>query len=214
MMFSSQSTGSILLAAGLLFKIAQAEELIGYRAASEEEAKYINDEHRPHKQAKFDEGTLTQLGAGLHIVNSPASLSDAPGTWYCAFKAEISEMKDLDKVWIPIKNPQNEAPLWFSSEETIMTYVNSLIDDDADEALRLAYTSVANNPNELEMLLPIETLGDDDLDLWGECWRTKAEMQGKFNEIVDWKSWGNIAGNPGPLSPSRDLRALPRKLRA
>ncbi|KAI9054329.1 hypothetical protein LZ554_001494 [Drepanopeziza brunnea f. sp. 'monogermtubi'] len=200
MMFSSQSTGSILLAVGLLLKTAQAGELIGYRAVTKAEADYINDKDQPDEDAKFDAGTVTQLGKGLHIVNTPASLEEKIDKWYCAIEAEIDEMKGLDKVWIPRNDPKTNIELWYSGEENIMKYVDTVIDDDADEALRFAYDGAAAPK---VMVLPVEALDDDDLDIFGQCWERKEDMTAKYhNKVVDWTKWGEIEADFDTASES------------
>ncbi|EKD12939.1 hypothetical protein MBM_08893 [Drepanopeziza brunnea f. sp. 'multigermtubi' MB_m1] len=207
-MHLSQSIGSILLASSFLLSGALGEgeerEIIGYRIAHEDEAAYINEHNRPYRDEIYDDYTnRNQLGHGIYMTNEPASWPAYDDEWNCVIKADSQKMKEVSKVWIPeyrreIKNGLAVWPirLWFAEEEDILEYIESLVPEKPEQALRFSY--ISGLPEELQMLIPTETINKNELDFWAQCWKTLDEQLEFSSKTIEWTTDWDIVGNSGP----------------
>ncbi|EKD18691.1 hypothetical protein MBM_02933 [Drepanopeziza brunnea f. sp. 'multigermtubi' MB_m1] len=205
MMLSSPSICSILLALSFHFNRAQGDmEIIGYRTASDAEAVYINENHKLDPNIEYDRGmAFHQLGRGFYMSNVPTRWRARSNEWYCAVKADSDKLEDIGKVWIPKAISADEKqwplgkPLWYQREEVLLSYIKEHVPEDPEKALRFSYLS--SYENDLQMVIPHETIKDDKLELWLECWKTEGEMLDFSNEIINWDKY-EIAGKPEPAA--------------
>jgi hypothetical protein len=137
----------------------------------------------------------------VSIANQPGSWRSRVGDWVCAIEADLDNIKHLSRVWIPYQTIEENEILWYRKEEIISSYVKSQVTDDPEKALRFSYSPDSEYPDKLTLAIPIETLNDDDLNLniWGKCWPTREELEIEYaSKPVNWKSWGEFSGDPGP----------------
>ncbi|KAJ5051533.1 uncharacterized protein L3040_001309 [Drepanopeziza brunnea f. sp. 'multigermtubi'] len=207
-MLLSKST-SLLLALSFLFIRAQGfdesllnREVIGYRTASKEEAEKINENHKPYRDKRFDEGRrLNQLGSGFYMTPDPAGWEGDMDkeNWYCVITADSDKIKDARKIYIPEYYEETsheeieEKMLWHEGEEVIVEYIRKFLPD-PEKVLRFSYISLYEE--DTQMLIPTDMLNSDVLDLWSQCYATEAELLAYSREVIDWKKW-DVAGDPG-----------------
>ncbi|KAI9051113.1 hypothetical protein LZ554_005216 [Drepanopeziza brunnea f. sp. 'monogermtubi'] len=192
MMLLSQSICSILLASSFLFSKAHGRGVIGYRVVSEETATAINERNNL-RDAIFYERYTKQLGEGFLAANILADYRATPSDWYCVIEADIDMIRPLSKIWIPRGDIATNQQLWYQGEETILNYIRSVAPEMPERALRFSESS--EWVEQLQILIPIETLGNENLQFWGKCWETKNEADEYTTETVDWRNW-NIIGDP------------------
>ncbi|EKD16231.1 uncharacterized protein L3040_009531 [Drepanopeziza brunnea f. sp. 'multigermtubi'] len=197
----------ILLAVSFLANTAYgSREVIGYRTVSQDEARYIRIYKRPFKDKAFDVRIeeYNQLGQGFYTVNEPAGWQGSVESWYCVLEADSRKIKEVKKVWIPqyYKNTKLWS-LWKRNEKTILEYIRSIGVPNPRKALRFSYIKVA--PQKLQMVIPTDTINNNELDITAQCWKTEGELSQYSSKTVDWKSW-KIAGNPDTIPV--DLYAL------
>ncbi|EKD13055.1 hypothetical protein MBM_08817 [Drepanopeziza brunnea f. sp. 'multigermtubi' MB_m1] len=210
-MLSSQSVCSVLLALGVLLDRAHGKKVIAYRTVAKEEAAYINEHHKPHRDKIYDErrdrNFKRQLGNGFYTVNKPGNWDGVGDEWYCVIEADDDKMEEVGKVWVPKTTPGDGGRpkhLW-DDEDAILEYIGTLMPD-PEKALRFSY--IVPLPK-LQMVIPTEMINSDELDFSAECWQTQAELEAYSSETVDWTSWKIAGEDPGP--PPEEL-SLSQKL--
>ncbi|KAJ5051490.1 uncharacterized protein L3040_001266 [Drepanopeziza brunnea f. sp. 'multigermtubi'] len=206
MLLSRSTICSILLPWYLLFSralgIPPGREIIGFRTVAEDEANYINQNHRPFRDEEFDVAArmFSQLGEGYSLINEPAGWPAEEDEWYCVVEADSAKMDAVTKVWIPESyeevtwNPEvkEKKDLWAGTEEAISEYLESMVDNPR-KALRFSY--VQEDPDKLLMVIPSETINDNELDLEAQCWETESSLKEYAGERVEWTNW-NILEDP------------------
>ncbi|KAI9054086.1 hypothetical protein LZ554_001257 [Drepanopeziza brunnea f. sp. 'monogermtubi'] len=207
MLLSQSTICSILLTWSLLFSRAQGtapgKEIIGYRTVSEDEFYYLEENSRPFRNPEFDVAARisNQLGQGYTLINVPAGWRAKKGEAYCAFEANSAKMNAATKVWIPESyeeigwDPEvkERRALWAGTEEEISDYLLSMVDN-PQKALRFSY--VQENPDQLLMVIPTETINANELDILAYCWKTEYGLKKYMNaQPVKWANW-DILGDP------------------
>ncbi|EKD12451.1 uncharacterized protein L3040_001064 [Drepanopeziza brunnea f. sp. 'multigermtubi'] len=209
MMQSSQSTTicSILLALGFFLNSAygvnrNGREFIGYRVVYDREAEYINSHLKPYRDPRLDDDEVTQIGQGFDLVNKPEGFQTEPSEeyfqWFCVVEADSAKLKAASKVWIPehtYDDDGRERKLWFQSDETLLNYVKTKVEENPENAIRFSYMQY--HPEEFQMVLPTSMVNNDELNLWAYCYKRKEDLQNYWRETIKWQRW-NIAGDPKP----------------
>ncbi|KAJ5032492.1 uncharacterized protein L3040_009095 [Drepanopeziza brunnea f. sp. 'multigermtubi'] len=190
---------------------SDGRQLIGYAIASEEQARLINDGHKPRLLPPVEGSEPAgALGAGFYMLNKPSGWRATEESWYCAIRAKKSKIKKISKVWIPKAYEKRteegilDQELWDQSEDVITEYIQAeaSIDDPeaAEKALRFSWVMGASDW-QLQMLIPTNVLNNYNLDLWARCFDSEDELKKRWNYVVPWDSssrWDieGIRGNP------------------
>ncbi|KAI9053120.1 hypothetical protein LZ554_003387 [Drepanopeziza brunnea f. sp. 'monogermtubi'] len=186
----SKSICAILLAFIFFFNQGDATRIvIGYRTVSPVEAGLINSGNNPTRDTSYDHGPDDpfQLGNGLYLTQIPGAWAAEDDDWYCVIKADEEMLDQINKAWIPRVH-------WFRGEEEVVHYIRRLPARDPEKALRFSYIWASEDL--LQMLIPTNVVNNDELDLWGKCFETKAELEAYSSHNIDWEAW-NLRGDPG-----------------
>ncbi|KAI9055346.1 hypothetical protein LZ554_000305 [Drepanopeziza brunnea f. sp. 'monogermtubi'] len=208
-MFLLQSISSTLLALSFLLNSAYGEderEVIAYRTALGDEAKWINRNNKLYRAEKLDSPwePFKQIGKGYYAVHEPGDWNDEnePDLWYCVIEANMTKIREVGKIWIPEAYEWSGAltALWTTmrgNEGAVMEYIVSQQEQgvvpDAKKALRFAPVVIA--PGKMQMVIPTATINNNDLDISAQCWKEEEELLEYSSKAVDWLSW-DIAGKP------------------
>ncbi|KAJ5038234.1 uncharacterized protein L3040_007101 [Drepanopeziza brunnea f. sp. 'multigermtubi'] len=205
-MLLSQAICSILLALSFLFDKAYGRKIIAYRTVSPMEATKINLEKRPYRDVAVDieNARWNILGHGLYTVNEPAGWGAWVDSWHCAIEADMDKVNEASKIWIPTSYTgitkdgkiTGEKKLWgfeTANEDKVLEYIKLMGVLNPKKALRFAH--IPHLPGKIQMVIPTDTINNNDFDFKAECWETAAELQAAFPETVDWENWG-IIGSP------------------
>ncbi|KAJ5035562.1 uncharacterized protein L3040_008028 [Drepanopeziza brunnea f. sp. 'multigermtubi'] len=212
MMLLSQSVCSVLLAASFLFGKGHGREVIGYRTVSPWETGETNQNLRPVRNPNFDRKRekYNVLGSGYYMVNKPGGWEPTPPWWngarpqYCVIEADMDKVRKVPKIWIPESYSAksgggSRAPrkrLWTymtKNDDAINEYIKSMGVRNPKKAFRFAY--MPGPKKEHQMVIPTETINNNELDFWAQCFPTKEQLLARSDKEVDWDSWG-IIGDP------------------
>ncbi|EKD12450.1 uncharacterized protein L3040_001063 [Drepanopeziza brunnea f. sp. 'multigermtubi'] len=218
-MFSSQSVCSTLLALSFLFSSVHGNErrLLGYRTVSEDEAKWINKNGRLYRDKALDlkSAAFSQIGHGFYVVDQPGDWEDDDDQWYCVIEADKERIRAAEKIWIPETHASTKLwTMWSGNEPTILQYIKETSAVEYPEkALRFSYVAVALD--KMQMVIPTDTINENDLGIWAQCWEKESDLLAYSSRAVDWTKW-KIIGAPDSNEPrpsgTSNGRTAPNKL--
>ncbi|EKD15337.1 hypothetical protein MBM_06553 [Drepanopeziza brunnea f. sp. 'multigermtubi' MB_m1] len=211
MLLLTRSICAILLALSFLLDRAHGwffhgRELIGYRAVTEDQARFINDGNKLSTEEIYDKPgeSLNQIGEGFYLYNDPSCGNEKPSenNWFCAIEADKEKMAKATKVWIQefwtrwaSDDESVELDLWAGDESLVKQYIRWELRRSPVRALRFSW--IILNGWKPQMVIPNDTIRRNALQIWAQCYRTKEELYRYSSEIINWEAKWEINGEAG-----------------